>query len=127
MMKESRSNSNFDRPGYLVDTIPGVLSVYLLTLIPLIMKADRLTFTFSWVPSLGVEFSLLVDGLSLVFGLIITIIGTLVILYAGSYLVDHPPTKTLLHFDLTFYGCYAGGGLQPKSDHFIRFLGIDQH
>ncbi|MGB1585917.1 MAG: hydrogen gas-evolving membrane-bound hydrogenase subunit E [Thermoplasmatota archaeon] len=39
-----------------------------------------------WLPQLGVNLALRLDGLSLLFGLLITVIGTLVTLYAGSYL-----------------------------------------
>ena len=79
-----------------------MLAVYLVTLIPMIMQGGRFTFSYSWVPSLGVEFSLMIDGLSLVFGLIITIIGALVILYAGAYLADHPQQKSFYSLILLF-------------------------
>jgi multicomponent Na+:H+ antiporter subunit A len=45
-----------------------------------------------WIPSLGVNFSFLLDGLSLTFVLIITLIGTAVFLYAGSYMKDYEHT-----------------------------------
>src|SRR5210317_2026581 len=102
MNKESKENSKFDCLGYLFAIIPGLMAVYLISLISVIMQGERLTFTSSWVPSLGVEFSLMVDGLSLVFGLIITVIGALVILYAGSYLADHPQQKRFYSLILLF-------------------------
>ncbi len=46
----------------------------------------------TWIPSLGVNFSFLLDGLSLTFVLIITLIGTAVFLYAGSYMKDYEHT-----------------------------------
>ena len=39
-----------------------------------------MTSTLPWIPSLGINFTTYLDGLSLLFGLIITGIGTLVIL-----------------------------------------------
>ncbi|MEJ2103755.1 MAG: putative monovalent cation/H+ antiporter subunit A, partial [Ignavibacteriaceae bacterium] len=45
-----------------------------------------------WIPSIGVNFSFLLDGLSLTFVLIITLIGTAVFLYAGSYMKDYEHT-----------------------------------
>ena len=48
--------------------------------------------TTEWIPSLGVNFSFLLDGLSLTFVLIITLIGTAVFLYAGSYMKDYEYT-----------------------------------
>ncbi|MBA4150676.1 MAG: DUF4040 domain-containing protein [Verrucomicrobia bacterium] len=39
-----------------------------------------------WIPSLGINFSFLADGISLFFGLIVSVIGVLVIFYAIHYL-----------------------------------------
>ena len=108
MDKETQASSKYDRLGYLVALIPGLLAIYLITLIPMIMRGEHLTVTYPWVPSLGVEFSFLVDGLSLVFGLIITIIGALVILYAGSYLAGHPQLKRFYIFILLFMVAMLG-------------------
>ncbi len=46
----------------------------------------------TWIPSLGINFTFLLDGLSLTFVLIITLIGTAVFLYAGSYMKDYEQT-----------------------------------
>ena len=46
----------------------------------------------NWIPSLGINFTFLLDGLSLTFVLIITLIGTAVFLYAGSYMKDYEQT-----------------------------------
>ena len=47
-----------------------------------------------WIPSLGINFDAYVDGLGLLFSLLITGIGTLVILYSIYYLSK---TKEALH------------------------------
>ncbi|MBW2514501.1 MAG: DUF4040 domain-containing protein [Deltaproteobacteria bacterium] len=43
-----------------------------------------------WVPSLGVELKMALDGLNALYGLIITGVGTLVTIYADGYLGRHP-------------------------------------
>ncbi len=48
-----------------------------------------LVITWPWIPSLGVSLGFLVDGLSLFFGLLVTGIGVLVMLYASQYLDAH--------------------------------------
>ncbi len=48
-------------------------------------QARPLNFSVPWVSSLGLNFSLYLDGLSALFGLIITGIGTLVVIYTGYY------------------------------------------
>jgi NADH:ubiquinone oxidoreductase subunit 5 (subunit L)/multisubunit Na+/H+ antiporter MnhA subunit len=42
-----------------------------------------------WIPSLGINLSFLVDGLSLFFGLIVSGMGCLIFFYANHYLDDH--------------------------------------
>lgn len=45
--------------------------------------------SFEWVPGLGFDFSLWLDGLSLLFCILICFIGAAVLLYASSYLRGH--------------------------------------
>lgn len=60
------------------------------------MGGKALTFSTPWIPSLGLEFSLYLDGLSALFALLITGIGTLVVIYTGYYFDDtHAPEKTV--------------------------------
>ena len=47
------------------------------------------TFSTEWVPRLGVELAFRVDGLSLLFGLLISGIGVLVVIYSYGYFKSH--------------------------------------
>jgi len=102
MAKNIQINAKYDRLGYGVALIPAALFVFLLVLAPEIVSGNTLSLSFPWVPSLGVEFSLYVDGLSLVFGLIITLIGALVVLYAGAYLAGNEQIKRFYLYILIF-------------------------
>src|SRR5690606_12269977 len=51
---------------------------------------------FNWVPSLGIDFDFRLDGLSLLFSLLITGIGTAIFFYGRTYLKGH------LYFDRFF-------------------------
>ena len=42
-------------------------------------------FSIPWIPALGLNFSLYLDGLSALFALLVTGIGTLIIVYTGQY------------------------------------------
>ena len=44
---------------------------------------------WQWIPYLGVNFSLLIDGFSLFFGLVVAGVGALVVFYSRHYLDDH--------------------------------------
>ena len=53
---------------------------------PAILAGERFLQSWRWLPDLGLNFSFRLDGLSLMFGLLILGIGLLVILYARYYL-----------------------------------------
>ena len=75
--------------------------VYILTLLPLslfvffaghigaVSRGEVPTQVIQWVPSLGVNLSFRLDGLALLFSLLITGIGTMVFLYTSYYLKGH--------------------------------------
>lgn len=63
---------------------------------------------FRWIPSFNVNFSWYLDGLSLTFALLISGIGTLIILYSGGYLKGHPQLGRFFSFMLMFMGAMQG-------------------
>lgn len=75
--------------GWLLALAPAAAFVRLATALGEVSGGNLVQESVPWVPALGVEIALRLDGLSLLFGLLITGIGTLVILYAGGYLQDH--------------------------------------
>ncbi len=72
--------------GWFVLPLPLVLFAYWLSRLPGIRSGVPTEATLPWIPSLGVDFSLYLDGLSLLFALLITGIGSLVTLYSIYYL-----------------------------------------
>ena len=72
--------------GWLIIPIPLLIFIYLASYIPTISTGKVITSTLTWIPSLGINFTTYLDGLSLLFGLIITGIGTLVIHYSIYYM-----------------------------------------
>ncbi|MEM1289468.1 MAG: proton-conducting transporter membrane subunit, partial [Pseudomonadota bacterium] len=65
-------------------------------------------FSAPWVPSLGVGFDFLVDGLSHTFALLISGIGFFIVLYAGGYLKGHEHLGRFFSFMLSFMGAMLG-------------------
>jgi multicomponent K+:H+ antiporter subunit A len=71
-------------------------------------QGETLVWRISWVPSLGLDLALRLDGLGLLFSLMILLIGLLVILYARYYL---SPTDDMGRFYsslLFFMGAMLG-------------------
>ncbi len=75
--------------GLLPVGVAASLFVWFAQMIPVIAAGDTLRFVWAWVPSLGVNVSFYIDGLSLTFALLITGIGALVMLYSARYLAGH--------------------------------------
>ncbi len=72
--------------GWFVLPVPLALFVYLLYLLPSVNEAGSISATVRWMPSLGVDFTVYLDGLAMLFALLITGIGTLVMGYSIFYM-----------------------------------------
>jgi multicomponent K+:H+ antiporter subunit A len=87
------------------------------------MGEKGLTFSVPWIPALELNFSLYLDGLSALFALLITGIGTLVVIYTGYYFdhgdhdhAEHPAIEYrffayILLFMLAMLGLVLAGDL----------------
>lgn len=69
--------------------IPISLFIYFLSFIPEISSGEVIYETYKWIPSFGVNLSFTLDGLALLFTLMITGVGSLVFLYTSAYLKNH--------------------------------------
>ncbi|MFN3616490.1 MAG: monovalent cation/H+ antiporter subunit A [Aquabacterium sp.] len=58
----------------------------LLSMAPAVMAGQTLLSQYEWVPDLGLTIGFRLDGLALMFGLLITGIGSLIVLYGHFYL-----------------------------------------
>ncbi|NAZ35275.1 hydrogen gas-evolving membrane-bound hydrogenase subunit E [Rubellimicrobium sp. CFH 75288] len=76
--------------AWLPVALAAGLFAWFAALLPAVSGGAVLRPTLEWVPSLGIRASLLIDGLSLTFALLITGIGALVLLYSRTYLAGHP-------------------------------------
>ena len=78
-----RYRENF---GWIAVTFPLYMFFSFLSRYPRIAAGEPVRESFPWVPALGINFSFLLDGLSLTFVLIITLVGAAVFLFAGAYM-----------------------------------------
>ncbi|WP_343701939.1 putative monovalent cation/H+ antiporter subunit A [Chitinophaga sp.] len=76
------------KPAVLTTLLPLSLFVYFLGMLPAV-QTQPLLFSYRWIPSMGIDLNFKLDGLSLLFSLLITGIGTLVFAYASYYLKGH--------------------------------------
>ncbi|TVR79605.1 MAG: putative monovalent cation/H+ antiporter subunit A [Saprospirales bacterium] len=75
-----------NKSGMFFALFPAAAFVYFVKLVPEVSIGNTQQYIFDWVPSLGISLSFNLDGLSLLFALLITGIGALVLLYAGTYM-----------------------------------------
>jgi multicomponent K+:H+ antiporter subunit A len=75
---------------------------------PLIVGGGVLRLKAEWVPALGLEFFLRLDGLAWALVLLISSIGFLVVLYARYYMSPADPVPRFFSFLLAFMGAMMG-------------------
>src|SRR5690606_22294126 len=103
----------------------GVITALIATLIyallaTTITESASLKASFWSVPSLGVTGGLSLDGLSALFVLLISGIGTLIFLYTGRYLHNDPRQRRLVVMLLLFMGAMLGA--VSADDVIILFI-----
>jgi multicomponent Na+:H+ antiporter subunit A len=76
--------------GRLSALLPLLLFIWFAFQVPHLATGGRIQVSLPWVPSLGVELKIVLDGLAVLYGLIITAVGTLVMVYADGYMGRHP-------------------------------------
>ncbi len=112
----------FDRwTGTLLALLPAFIFFHLCSFITPVVAGQTITLGFDWVPALGIRFSLLIDGLSLCFALLISGIGTLILIYSGTYLEGHLHRGRFLGFMLAFMGAMLGLVL---ADNMVALYGF---
>ncbi|MDQ0339584.1 multicomponent Na+:H+ antiporter subunit A [Caldalkalibacillus uzonensis] len=95
--------------GWFVLPLPILSFTYLLQFISNVSGRQPVTATVPWIPALDIHFTVYVDGLGLLFALLITGIGALVVLYSIYYLSKK--TEALNNFYvylLMFMGAMLG-------------------
>lgn len=107
--------------GWFVVWVPLALFLYFLGFFPL-PSTEPVVQSLPWIPQLGVEFAVAADSLSLLFALIITGMGTLVVLYSIFYLSKE---REALHnfyvYLLLFLGSMLGVVLSDNLMVFYLF------
>jgi multicomponent Na+:H+ antiporter subunit A len=107
--------------GWFVLPVPVIIFLYLCQYIPKVSNGDVFIYSIPWIPTFDIHLTSVVDGLSLVFALLITGVGSLVILYSIYYLSKH---REALHnfyvYILLFMGAMLG---VVFSDHlFVLYV-----
>ncbi|HSI67636.1 MAG TPA: Na+/H+ antiporter subunit A [Planococcus sp. (in: firmicutes)] len=103
--------------GWFVLVVPVVLFIYYAALVPTTMTGGTFVEELQWIPSLDIAFIAYLDGLSILFSLLITGIGSLVVLYSIFYLDKHREQLHNFYVYLLIFMSAMLGVVQ--SDHLI--------
>ncbi|MFD2814558.1 proton-conducting transporter membrane subunit [Paracoccus aerius] len=88
--------------GYAASILAALILVGMALMAPAVVDDRPVLFALDWAPSLGISLAFMVDGLSLIFGLLISGIGSLIFLYATGYMGDHPQFGRFVLFLFAF-------------------------
>ncbi len=94
--------------GWTLAIFPFLLTAYFISFIGPVASGETYHTYHAWVPTLGVNLSCTLDGLSLLFVLLINGVGGLVLIYASGYLKGHPLLGRFYAFLLMFMASMQG-------------------
>ena len=94
--------------SYLAGAVALVNFLLVVACYPQVTEGGVINFQANWVPSLGLNFSLRMDGFAWMFAVLVTGIGFLVVLYARYYMSPADPVPRFFSFLLAFMGAMLG-------------------
>ncbi len=100
-------------------TVTLAAFIGLLTNLPAVIAGEVVTARVDWIPTLGLNFTLMLDGLGFFFALLILGIGLLIIAYARHYLSRKDHMGEFFTYLLLFQGAMVGIVL---SDNILLLL-----
>ncbi len=101
--------------GWIYAFFPFSGFLYFLSLLPEINLGQVVSERYAWIPVYGIDFSFYIDGLSILFSLIVLGIGTFILVYSGYYMRPYPMkgrfTGYLIFFMASMLGVVVSGNL----------------
>ena len=114
-------NAFFPRvSGWILSLVPASIFLWLLGLIPGVFVGDFHNFQLPWLPELGFNLMFRLDGLSFLFALLVTGIGTLILIYAGYYMRSYQKTNRFFGYLVFFMASMLG--LVASNDWLSLFV-----
>ncbi|MCL7411870.1 MAG: DUF4040 domain-containing protein [Methanosarcinaceae archaeon] len=90
--------------------VAGALTIFLLIakVAPIIIHGDTVSGGVSWLPSVGLEFSIYADGLSMLIGFLASGIGVIIMSYSNGYMSQKEDLPRYYKWLLLFMGSMIG-------------------
>lgn len=94
--------------GWFVLPVPLFIVIYLLTLVPRVSSNQLIYESLAIMPRIGMNFDVYIDGLGLLFAILISGIGALVVLYSIGYLSHREDLGSFYIYLLMFMSAMLG-------------------
>jgi len=108
--------------GWVLGLLPLGVFAFFVQHLPEVAHGHPIRESMVWLPSFNVPLSFYLDGLSLLFALLVTGIGTLIVVYAGGYLAHHEHLGRFYVQLLSFMGAMLGLVLADNVYLFFIFF-----
>lgn len=111
---------NRNQIGVILAALPLAIFIFFAGLYSPISTGEVFRELYNWIPTLGIDFTFYLDGLSFIFTLIISFVGVIVFLYANSYLKNDSSIVRFYVSLLIFMGSMLG--LVLSDNFYVAFI-----
>ncbi|MGP8329641.1 MAG: hydrogen gas-evolving membrane-bound hydrogenase subunit E [Methanosarcinaceae archaeon] len=94
--------------GWLAAAVALVSFLLIATVLPQVIHDGAISGAISWLPSIGVEFSLYIDGLSILIAFLASGIGVIIMSYSNGYMSHKEDLPRYYMWLLLFMGSMVG-------------------
>ncbi|MGB3338358.1 MAG: monovalent cation/H+ antiporter subunit A [Devosia sp.] len=94
--------------AWIAGSVAAVLAIVTVALFPHVTAGGVAVHRIEWIPQLGLNLTLRMDGLAWLFSILITVIGLLVVAYARYYMSPQDPIARFFSLLLAFMGAMLG-------------------
>lgn len=97
-----------NRVGWYAAAVAFICLLLVAQALPAVVNGETVMGSLPWIPSLGVELSFYGDGLSVMFGLIVSGVGILIMSYSNEYMSKREDLSRYYRYLLMFMGSMLG-------------------
>lgn len=95
-------------PASIAGLVAATLTLGTASLYPFVVNGGVVRFEIDWLPQIGVNLTLRMDGFAWMFAMLVSLVGVLIVLYARYYMSEDDPVPRFFSFLLAFMGSMLG-------------------
>ena len=107
--------------SWLAGLISLICTILVAALYPYVAAGEVIRLDLPWAPALGLHFTLRMDGYAWLFSLIVSVMATLIVLYARYYMSPQDPVPRFFSFFLAFMAAMLGLVLSGNLIQLVLF------